>query len=76
MTKPNLPQENLMPTPSAEIIQVISVFAVAFSTPTFAKVLTLLPGVILSLGRRTVTAALRMVGLADDKNFSKATSRS
>ncbi len=59
-----------MPTPSAEIIQVISVFAVAFSAPTFAKVLTLLPGVILSPGRRTVTAALRMVGLADDKNFS------
>ena len=59
-----------MPTPSAEIIQVISVFAVAFSAPTFAKVLTLLPGVILSPGRRTVTAALRMVGLADDKNSS------
>ena len=59
-----------MPTPSVEIIQVISVFAVAFSAPTFAKILTLLPGVILSPGRRTVTAALRMVGLADDKNFS------
>jgi len=59
-----------MPTPSTEIIQVISVFAAAFSAPTFAKVLTLLPGVILSPGRRTVTAALRMVGLADEKNFS------
>lgn len=59
-----------MPAPCAEIIQVISVFAVAFSAPTFAKVFRLLPGVILSPGRRTVTAALRMVGLADEKNFS------
>ena len=38
--------------------------------PTFAKSLTLLYGTILAPGRRTVTAALRMVGLADDKHFT------
>jgi hypothetical protein len=59
-----------MPTPSAEIISVLSVFAVAFTAPTFAKSLTLLYGTILAPGRRTVTAALRMVGLADDKHFT------
>lgn len=59
-----------MPTPSAEIIQVLSVFAAAFTVPTFAKVLTLLYGTILAPGRRTVTAALRMVGLADEKHFT------
>ena len=59
-----------MPTPSTEIIQVLSVFAVAFTAPTFAKVLTLLYGTILAPGRRTVAAALRMVGLADDKHFT------
>jgi len=59
-----------MPTPSAEIISVLSVFAVAFTVPTFAKSLTLLYGTIMAPGRRTVTAALRMVGLADDKHFT------
>lgn len=59
-----------MPTPSAEIISVLSVFAVAFTVPTFAKSLTLLYGVILAPGRRTVASALRMVGLADDPHFT------
>ncbi len=59
-----------MPTPSAEIIQVLSVFAIAFTAPTYAKALTLLYGTILAPGRRTVAAALRMVGLADDKHFT------
>jgi len=59
-----------MPTPSAEIISVLSVFAVAFTVPAFAKSLTLLYGTILAPGRRTVAAALRMVGLADDKHFT------
>ena len=59
-----------MPTPSAEIISVISVFAVAFTVPAFAKSLTPLYGTIMAPGRRTVTAALRMVGLADDKHFT------
>jgi hypothetical protein len=59
-----------MPTPSTEIISVLSVFAAAFTAPTFAKSLTLLYGTILAPGRRTVTAALRMVGLADDKHFT------
>lgn len=59
-----------MPTPSTEIISVLSVFAAAFTVPTFAKSLTLLYGTILAPGRRTVTAALRMVGLADDKHFT------
>ena len=59
-----------MPTPSAEIISVLSVFAVAFTVPTFAKSLTLLYGAILAPGRRTVSAGLRMVGLADDKRYT------
>ena len=59
-----------MPTPSAEIIQVLSIFVAAFTVPTFTKAFTLLYGTILAPGRRTVTAALRMVGLADDKHFT------
>jgi hypothetical protein len=59
-----------MPTPSAEIISVLSVFAVAFTVPTFTKSLTLLYGTILAPGRHTIAAALRMVGLADEKHFT------
>ena len=60
-----------MPTPSAEIIQLLSIFAIAFTVPTFAKVLVLIYGAILAPGRRTVTAALRAMGLADDKRYGK-----
>jgi len=60
-----------MPNPSPEIIQLLSVFSVAFTAPTFAKVLVLVFGTILAPGRRTVTAALRMMGLGDDPHYSK-----
>jgi len=59
-----------MPIPSLKIIQLLSVFAVAFTAPTWAKALVLLYGTILAPGRRTVTAALRAMGLADDKHFT------
>lgn len=49
----------------------MSVFAIAFTTPTWAKALVLLYGTILAPGRRTVTAALRAMGLADEKRFEK-----
>ena len=59
-----------MPTPPAEIIHLVSTFAVAFTAPTFAKAVILLYGTILAPGRRTVTAALRMMGLADNRHFT------
>jgi hypothetical protein len=64
-------QEAIMPIPSTEIIQLLSVFSVAFTAPTFAKVLVLIFGTILAPGRRTVTAALRMMGLGEDPHYSK-----
>lgn len=60
-----------MPTPSPEIIQLLSVFAIAFTAPTWKKALVLLFGTILTPGRRTVTAALRAMGLADEERFEK-----
>lgn len=59
-----------MPTPSAEIVQVVSVFALAFSVPTFRNMKVLLYGTILNPGRRTVTGALRAMGLRDAKGFT------
>jgi hypothetical protein len=60
-----------MPSPSPEIIQLLSVFSIAFTVPTFAKVTVLIFGTILAPSRRTVTAALRMMGLGDDQHYSK-----
>jgi hypothetical protein len=59
-----------MPSPSHEIIQLLSVFAKAFTVPTFANALVLLYGTILAPGRRTVAAALRAMGLANCRHFT------
>ncbi|MEJ7712072.1 MAG: transposase [Pyrinomonadaceae bacterium] len=45
-------------------------FESAFSQPTWHKVQVLLIGTLLARGRRTVTAALRHMGLRDERNFS------
>ncbi len=60
-----------MPTPSTEIIALLEVFRSAFTAPTFENVLVLLYGVILTPGPRTVSAALRVLGLACGQRFGK-----
>ena len=60
-----------MLTPSKDIIQLLAAFAPRFTKPTFAKVLLLLYGAILAPGKRTVTAALRVLGLDQEPNFGK-----
>jgi hypothetical protein len=57
-----------MPSPSQEIIRLLSVFAKAFTVPTFATATVLLHGTILVPGRRTVAAALRAMGLAGSRH--------
>src|SRR5436305_11734941 len=59
-----------MPIPSAKIIQLLNTFAPAFTKPTFNNALILLYGTLLAVGARTVTAALRAVGLAHHPNFT------
>ncbi len=59
-----------MPTPSAEIIHLLQTFAPAFTAPTFAHACVLLSGTLLAVGPRTVTAALRALGLAHDPHFT------
>ena len=53
-----------------EVKELFEMFAVAFSQPTFNRALILMVGAILSPGRRTVAAALRVMGLKDDPHFS------
>jgi hypothetical protein len=59
-----------MPTPSVDIIHLLSMFSIAFSAPTYRNVLILVYGTILAPGRRTVAAALRAMGLAQERHFT------
>jgi hypothetical protein len=55
---------------SEPIMSVLCEFASAFSQPTWSKVQVLILGTLLARGRRTVTAALRQMGLSEASNFS------
>ena len=59
-----------MPTLSPAILHLLAPFAPAFTRPTFEHALVLLSGTLLASGRRTVAAALRAVGLQDDRHFT------
>lgn len=54
-----------------EIITVLAQFEPAFNKRTYEKAVVLLMGTILGRGRRTVTAALRQMGLQDSPNWAK-----
>src|SRR4051812_25493168 len=51
-------------------LSLLTPFAVAFTAPTFRHVLVLVSGTILASGRRTVAAALRAVGLGEERRFT------
>lgn len=53
------------------IMALLEPFRPVFCLPTWHKVQVLLVGTILAPGKRTVTSALRAVGLADETRFSK-----
>ena len=62
-----------MSTPPLAIVPPLSVLtplAVAFTAPTFRHVQVLVAGTILASGRRTVAAALRAVGLGEERRFT------
>jgi len=54
-----------------EIITVLQQFEPAFTKRTYEKGVVILLGTILGRGRRTVTAALRQMGLQDSCNWAK-----
>ena len=59
-----------MPNFTPVTLRLLAVFAPAFTAPTFAHALTLVCGAIRAPGRRTVAAALRAVGLDDERHFT------
>ena len=60
-----------MPTLPPELTHWILGFAPLFSKSVWRSVQVLLTGAILAVGSRTVTAVLRVVGLADERQFQK-----
>ncbi|HEY3080212.1 MAG TPA: transposase [Chloroflexota bacterium] len=60
----------MLPTPGPELIGLLQTFVSAFTRPTFAHAVVLVCGAILAPGRRTVAAALRAVGLRDERHFT------
>ena len=53
------------------ILPVLHPFATLFHSPTWLKAQILLVGAILAPGQRTVAAALRVMGLSDDRNYAR-----
>jgi len=53
----------------SEIIALLIAFAPLFSRPVFAQVQVLVIGAILAPGKRTVTSALRVMGLSHERHF-------
>jgi hypothetical protein len=55
-----------MPTRPAELLPLIVEFQPLFSRSVWKNVQTLLVGAFLTIGKRTVTASLRVMGQSDD----------
>jgi hypothetical protein len=58
-----------MPSLSPAILSVIAPFALLFSCPVWNNAITLFIGAILCRGKRTVCAALRVMGLSHETNL-------
>jgi len=58
-----------MHTLPTEIVSIIEAFAPLFTAPTWCRAQGLMIAAILTVGRRTVTSALRTMGLAHDVHF-------
>ena len=54
-----------------DIVPLLKPFAVMFQARTWAKVQVLLVGTVLATRKRTVTSALRVMGLSDDSGFAR-----
>jgi DDE superfamily endonuclease len=60
-----------MPTPPPTMLLLLAPFAPLFSRRVWQYAMVLVAGAILAPGRRTVTAALRVMGLAQDRRFER-----
>lgn len=59
-----------MPSIPGQLVTWLAPFASAFTRPTWHHVLVLVAGAVLTPGRRTVTAALSVMGLRETPSFA------
>jgi hypothetical protein len=59
----------IMPKLPAELLPLIVTFQPLFAKSVWENAQTLLVGAILAIGKRTVTACLRVMGKSDDEHF-------
>ena len=64
-----------MPTLSPAMLQALEPFVPLFSRRIWPRVLVLVAGTLLAPGKRTVTAALRVMGLAQTRTLRALSSR-
>jgi hypothetical protein len=55
----------------AVLVQWLAVFRPCFTAPVWNHILVLVAGAVLAPGKRTVTQALRVMGLADEPGFGR-----
>ena len=60
-----------MPSLPASIISLLQPFAGLFAAPTWRKAQVLLVGAILAPGKRTVSSALQVLGLQEQRDFAR-----
>ena len=60
-----------MPTLPPAMLQALEPFVPLFSRRLWPRVLVLVAGTVLAPGKRTVTAALRVMGLAQTRRFER-----
>jgi len=67
----NRPRAAMAPVPPPVLAAWLSVFRPCFTAPVWQHVLVLVAGAVLAPGKRTVTQALRVMGLSDDPGFGR-----
>ncbi|MGO9743891.1 MAG: transposase [Roseiarcus sp.] len=65
------PSPPAFPEVPAILVGWLAVFRTCFTAPVWSRILVLVAGAVLSPGKRTVTQALRVMGLADQPGFRR-----
>lgn len=71
MTQNRIESATEQPTVPAILVSWLAVFRPCFTTPVWNHILVLAGGAVLAPGKRTVTQALRVMGLADRPGFGR-----
>ncbi len=71
MTQDRIESATTQPTVPTILVSWLAVFRPCFTAPVWSRILVLVGGAVLAPGKRTVTRALRVMGLADRPGFGR-----